>query len=91
VLKICERASDQRLNRAKSPASTPSISAITMVGNGAAYSAIASNASRPLRASSSSLAMARMRGRKASTARWLNAWDTKQSILLKILGFLKYD
>jgi hypothetical protein len=42
VLKVCERTSDQRLNRAKSRASNQSISAMTMVGNGAAYSAITS-------------------------------------------------
>src|SRR5262249_15913591 len=40
--------------------STPSISTITMVGSGAAYSAITSNVSRPLRASSSPSAMTLM-------------------------------
>src|SRR6516165_616722 len=53
-----------------SAGSTPSISAITTIGSGAANSATRSKEPRSANGSSNPSAMTRMRGRQASIERW---------------------
>ena len=71
-------ASDQSLKRSWSAAGTPSISAITVIGSGKAYSAERSISPRGSTASSSSSAIAWIRGRSCSTIFGVNAFVTSR-------------